>query len=296
MRPLLAIAWVAAALGAAVPAAQAWGPDGHRIVGEIAWRSLRPATRAAVRDLLPRGEYGTLAEASTWADTYARSHPGYEWLEPLHYVNVDPSATAVRVGRDCGCVVGAIEIYRDRLADRSLAHGSRVEALRLLAHFVGDVHQPLHVSHPDGRGGTRTEIHFDGDPMTLHALWDTGLIERKLRSLPPRRGVPRWRRFAQALDDSIAPADRTRWAASRDPDEWAEESLAVARQHAFAVRDGAVLGDAYYAQSIPAVSIRLQQAGVRLAALLEGALGPPLPAAPSPAGPGALGGEERSVR
>lgn len=259
---------VLAVLLGAAPGAGAWGPDGHRIVGEIAWRELSPKTKQALRTLLE--EDATLAEASAWADTNARRNRHWKYLEPLHYVDVDPGGSALRVPRSCKCVIGAIEIERDRLADPAKSQADRVLALRLVAHFVGDVHQPLHVSHLDGRGGTRVNVRFDARPTTLHRLWDSGLIARELRERGRKRG-PRWRSWAQSLADGVSPAERAQWIASRDPRVWAEESLELARAYTFEVREGAVLGDAYFERSLPVVARRLQQAGVRLAALLEDA-------------------------
>jgi len=250
--------------------ASAWGPDGHRIVGEIAWRALSPETKQALRELFDEGE--TLAEASAWADTDARRNRRWAHLAPLHYVNVDPDGTALRVPRRCNCVIGAIEIERDRLADPAKSRADRALALRLVAHFVGDVHQPLHVSHLDGRGGTTVDVRFDGKPTTLHRLWDSGLIARELRERGRKRG-PRWRSWAQSLSDGVTPAERKQWTQSRDPRVWAEESLALARAHTFEAREGAALGDAYFERSLPVVARRLQQAGVRLAVLLEDAAG-----------------------
>lgn len=260
------------ALTAAAPA-YAWGPDGHRVTGEIAWRLAADRTKQALRELLPRGRDGTLAEAAAWADTVARDDPRYRWLEPLHYVNVAPDADRVRIGRDCECVVGAIDDARDRLADARRSRAERLEALRLVAHFVGDVHQPLHVSHPDGRGGNTIDAVFDGAPTNLHRLWDGDLLRRELRERGRRKG-PRWRAYAHSLADRASPAERERWRRVLDPRVWAEESLVLARAHAFSVRDGARLGDRYFEDTMPVVSERLAQAGVRLAALLDASFAP----------------------
>ncbi len=261
---------VLVALLGPVSGASAWGPDGHRIVGEIAWRGLSPEAKQALRALLDEG--ATLAEESAWADTEARRNRRWAYLEPQHYVNVDPAGTALRVPRRCNCVIGAIEIERDRLADPATPHADRVLALRLVAHFVGDVHQPLHVAHPDGRGGTRVDVRFDGGATTLHRLWDGGLIARELRERGRKRG-PRWRSWAHSLADAVTPAEHAQWTATRDPRAWAEESLVLGRAYAFAPREGEALGDAYFERTLPVVAERLQQAGVRLAALLEDALG-----------------------
>jgi hypothetical protein len=259
---------VSALLGG-VSGASAWGPDGHRITGEIAWRELSEQAKQALRPLL---DGGTLAEAAAWADTDARGNRRWKHLEPLHYVNVDPEGTALRVQRSCKCVIGAIEIERDRLADPTRSRADRVLALRLVAHFVGDVHQPLHVTHLDGRGGTSVDVRFEGKSTTLHRLWDSGLVARELRERGRKRG-PRWRSWAQSLEDAVTPAERAQWTASLDPRAWAEESLVLARTYTFPVREGAALGDAYFDETLPVVARRLQQSGVRLAALLEAVLG-----------------------
>ena len=258
----------------------AWGPNGHRISGEIAWRNLTPRTKDAVRALLPKKDrYDTLAETAAWADTFARDHPReWRWLEPLHYVNADPRGDAVRAGRNCGCVVGAIEIQADRLRDPKASRAEKMEALRLVAHFVGDVHQPLHVAHLDQRGGTTVDVRFDGKPTTLHKLWDSGMLERKLRERRRGRGRGgRWRAHAHALADAVSPTQRAEWTASREPRAWAGESLRLAREYTFSVREDAALGDPYYERSIPIVEQRLQQSGLRLAALLNAIFDPAAP-------------------
>ena len=255
----------------------AWGPDGHRITGEIAWRSLSPKTKAAVGELLPKGRYDTLAEAAAWADTYARNHPReYRWLEPFHYVDADPHADHVIAGPRCECVLAAIEIQTDRLRNPNSPQEAKIDALRLLAHFVGDVHQPLHVSHPDMRGGTTIDLHFDGEAMTLHRLWDSELLDRKLRERNRGRS-PRWRGVAQSFVDTQDTAESARWTASLDPHVWADESLALSKQPLFAVQRDESLGDAYYEKALPVVLQRLEQSGIRLAALLNSIFDPDRP-------------------
>jgi hypothetical protein len=275
------VPWIAVLLLACAPeAVLAWGPNGHRISGEIAWRNLTPRAKDAVRALLPKKDrYDTLAETAAWADTFARDHPReWRWLEPLHYVNADPRGDAVHAGRNCKCVVGAIEIQTDRLRDPQASRAEKTEALRLVAHFVGDVHQPLHVAHLDQRGGTTVDIRFDGKSMTLHKLWDSGMLERKLRERRRGRGRnQRWRAHAQSLADSMTAAQRAQWTASLEPRVWAGESLGLARDYTFSVREDATLGDAYYERSIPIAEQRLQQSGLRLAALLNAIFDPVAP-------------------
>ena len=51
------------------------------------------------------------------------------------------------------CVVDRIEIFEHVLSDSNASRDDRIEALKFLVHFVGDVHQPV----PRNRGGSWRE-------------------------------------------------------------------------------------------------------------------------------------------
>ena len=53
-------------------------------------------------------------------------------------------------------------------------------ALRFLVHFVGDVHQPLHLTDRE-RGGNDDFVRFENRKINLHSLWDTALITKAIR-------------------------------------------------------------------------------------------------------------------
>lgn len=55
-----------------------------------------------------------------------------------------------------------------------------LDSLRFLTHFIGDVHQPLHLTSRE-RGGNSDPVIWQGRHMSLHALWDTGLITKAVR-------------------------------------------------------------------------------------------------------------------
>lgn len=268
--------------------AWAWGNDGHRIVGEIAWQQMTPAARDAARKFLPSGRYGVLYEAATWPDSYARMYERYDWVKPLHYVDADSELDDIEVEPRCECVVGAIARFSEQLTDESQRYGYRVNALRFVAHFVGDVHQPLHTGHPDGIGGNRTSVRFDGQRTNLHSLWDSGLLRYHLQraAAPPARDpwepeiapvgvVPTdWEGYALSLLAEITDEEIEEWTRDLDPEHWATESRRLARQHIYEVAPGARLDAAYYEAAMPVIELRLKQAGVRLGALLNELLDP----------------------
>ncbi len=247
-------------LAVAVSAAcHAWGEDGHRIVGEIAAHHLTPEATAAVAGLL--GDK-TLADVSNWADEI-KSDSSWDWAKPLHYANVQPGEPTFDMERDCpeaGCVVKAIEDYSEVLADTERPAEERVTALKFLVHFVGDIHQPLHVSHARDRGGNDIKVEFFHNRTNLHVVWDSLLI---LRTNKP------WSKYATELRRRITPEMRSRWGKVTDPTMWANESYTLAVDHAYVIPGDGELGQKYFDCSIPIVERRLQSAGVRLAVLLN---------------------------
>lgn len=256
--------WAFAACVLAVSArAFAWGSDGHQIVAAIAEQRLSDEARAAVTELL---DGQTMSEVSSWADRVRRQEE-YRWTGPMHYANLAPGATKFDLARDCapaddgapGCVVSAIERYRGVLEDDAATHEAKAEALRFLIHFVGDVHQPLHVSFERDRGGNSVKVVFLGQESNLHRVWDEQLIES--RALP-------WAVYAEALSGKITVDQQLAWA-EMDPAVWATESYQLAVSNAYAVPAGGVLDEAYVSRNIGVVETRLSQGGVRLALVLN---------------------------
>jgi hypothetical protein len=270
-----------AALSLVAPKAWAWGDDGHRVVGELAWRYLSPAAQAAVSEALTDPGYDSLAQAATWPDTYARRFPEYDPMKPFHYVNVDAKATSYQRERDCpnGCVVTALTQFIALLQSKqpALSLAERRRALYWIAHFVGDIHQPLHVAHPDGKGGTATLLAFFDAPdkRSAHWIWDFGLIERRPLATglaPAADAEPTFRALADELAAQLTPGKVRDYQRTTSPEAFANESLRLSRRYAFLKSSDHV--DAAYEQTRwPIVAQQLQKAGVRLAAILDHALG-----------------------
>lgn len=192
MRRLLASVLL---LAVALPAG-AWGSLGHRLVGELAQRQLKPATAAEVRRLLAGEPDPSLAGVATWADDVRSSSPElFKRTSRWHYVNHASGSCDYAPPRDCpggNCVIGAVEKQRAVLADRRQSREARRDALKFLVHFVGDMHQPLHASNRDDAGGNKFQVSlrtgiapeayvrdkYVGGVMgtNLHSVWDYYLL------------------------------------------------------------------------------------------------------------------------
>jgi endonuclease I len=237
-----------------------WGFSGHRIVGEIASFHLTEDAEAGIELLLGNQ---TLADVSTWADV-VRNSSSFRWTKKMHYINVPRDATSVDLDRDCDdeeCVVAAIRKFRDQILDESLPFAWRVNAAKFLVHFVGDVHQPLHVSYADDKGGNETEVSFFGTDLKLHAIWDTSILEQGMDS-----SGASYEDYAIELDAEITEQEVEMWSAVTDPTDWANESLAITRNLYPPLES---MGSAEHEGALPVVRLRLKQGGIRLAALLN---------------------------
>ena len=245
--------------------AWAWGSEGHRIVAEIADQYLEPAAALQVRDLLAIENETTLAAVSNWADQIrGQRRNTASW----HFVDIPISASSYDAARDCprgNCVVAKIDQFAAELRDRNVPPAQRLEALKFLVHFVGDVHQPLHASDNGDRGGNEIRVEFNGRRTNLHAVWDTGLLA------PVVQGDER--SYALHLAKTITPGDIAKWRGGSAAD-WASDSHAVAHDVIYDVlpHQPGLLPMRYEQSALPVVNEQLKEAGIRLAATLNAAL------------------------
>jgi hypothetical protein len=245
----------------------AWGPTGHRVVGRIAMHHLTDEAARAVTCILgPEG----LDQVSTWPDEI-RADPNWSKSAPWHFISIDDEETLETTQRDpAGDVLEAIQRYTAVLRDPQASQPSKQEALKFLVHFVGDLHQPLHVGRRADRGGNSIKVTLFGQDTNLHSVWDVGLIESDKLSFSELAGF---------LDHPTLQEIQT-WQGST-PADWAAESKAV-RDQVYAIGDGKLSYDYAY-KEMPLIRRRLLQAGVRLAGLLNSifaGLGPSTPDRP----------------
>ena len=153
--------------------AWAWGPDGHMIVAQIAENQLTPTVKTKVQKILA-GQ--SMASVSTWADSI-KGQAEWAMTKPWHFVDVPDGASYENIPHsEDGDVIVAITNMISVLKKSSSATQDQQNALKFLIHFVGDIHQPLHVGRPSDRGGNDVKVVFEGRSQNLHALWDTGLF------------------------------------------------------------------------------------------------------------------------
>lgn len=281
------------------PNALAWGKFGHVTICEIAYREMTPDARTELnRILVAHGEYTSFNRACLEADRFPRTLPA------AHFVNYPRELDEVTDDSCNGasrCVISEIDSDFQKLANTSLTDQERGEAMILMGHWVGDIHQPLHVSYKDDRGGNSIKKRGKCSASNLHAVWDNCIVEDKVLLGNALQRLFGWAKFTRAyraadrLGALITDQQRANWTNS-EVFEWAAESYEITTQPDVGychLRSGACWYDtqnkvfedgeeqkvfqnnaAYHDQFGPVVEERIMKAGVRLGDLLNQALDP----------------------
>jgi hypothetical protein len=274
------------ALLAAGPASAYW-EYGHQTIAQIAMANVKPKTRAAVHRILrqadllgtPQCKAETIEDASIWPDCIknikdADGKRPFDFAYTWHFQDTEicKPYDPVPPCKDGNCVT--VQIDRDvaLLRDPRTSAHDRVQALAFLIHFVGDLHQPLHASDKEDKGGNDVKVAYgvyDPARLNLHSVWDGLLAERAITSGP-------------SLVRRYAPGEKAKLQAGSVAD-WAKESWDISRDDIYAKLGG---GDPCAAPSgkvqideatidgwVPIARLEVERGGLRLAKLLDRALG-----------------------
>jgi len=241
-----------------------------------------------------------LADGSTWPDDVRNQLKNGAW----HYIDIPRGAVRAPLEAFCGadgCITKAIAEQWAILRDKAANPGKRAEALRYLVHLVEDLHMPLHATTNNDMGGNCVPLqYFRGQPQehngnyspNLHFIWDVAILENNSKGVEPpalaarmeetfQRNIENWMHSgiqiadwaweSHDLAESVAYGELTPKIPIETPA--VVHSCADAQnvgQRMMALHVSAA--EAYQAAAAPVVEERLEQAGVRLAIMLNDAV------------------------
>jgi hypothetical protein len=292
MRWIIAAALAGLFFFAPAPA-RAWGQGGHYTVCEIGYLNLTPAARAEVDRLVALdGRFASFTETCTFPD-----NPVSRASE--HYSNYLRSQRRIGPGCPGGrpCVIEALNGDLAILRSATAGDPAKATAILYIGHWFGDLHQPLHISFADDRGGNSVKAPGPCSgtyEASLHSVWDSCVIERRIFG-PGTDRLARARAAARILAEPITKSQRRSWVRSK-PWQWAGESykITLAPRTGYCVRKGRdcwysadkpsfangdpvrtqLVDDAYLDRARPIVENRLRRAGIRLADALNRSFDP----------------------
>ena len=289
------LAW---SLGAVpfVQDASAWSARGHRLTALIAYEMLTPSSKARLKAILGTGD---LATAALYLDLRkTQLEQAIEGSRDWHFDNRPVcNAAAAKTGYCPGgnCASVRIRQHIDVLADPERSKAERLFAVRVIAHLVGDIHQPLHASNHDDFGGNTVKLAGSwqaGPKASLHTVWDDDFVDMAFARADDKNKSER--QIAKRLAAQITDAQKAAWVQG-SVDRWLQESYQLATQTAygglpgFACSDGEPaperieLSGEYVGKAVAVVPQQLKKGGVRLAGILNRVLsGARLGAQPGP--------------
>jgi S1/P1 Nuclease len=257
---------------ATVPA-WSWGNDGHRTVGMIADLILERSKpiHDAVKSTL---DNATLSDASVFADCakgptvcnrplspderdFVANNPGHK---EFHYTDVPIQQNSYRLGTAGTRDNDAVQVMREAInilrgnSGPTPAQLTKKQALWLLAHLAGDIHQPLHVGavyfddvcedqvDPNVAGagkpnfgiGTSIVSTNGGNDMKLPGeqsfhvkFWDEGTVTGAMRLAGRSKTIENFAQFiiGHAPTPGGMHGDIDSW-----PSQWADDTLPLAKQ------------------------------------------------------------------
>jgi hypothetical protein len=271
-----------------LPQVSAWGTLGHDTVAFIAQTYISNSTAAFAQNLLNDTSTAFLANVATWADSYRYTTEG-AFSAPLHYIDAldsPPESCNVDYDRDCpeeGCIVSAIANYTARLQTANISATEKQKALKWVIHFLGDIHQPLHVENLE-IGGNGINVTFDGIKTNLHHIWDSNMPEKLVGGYSLEDARTWAGELVQEIESGKWKNQSAGWLDGLDVSKGVESAMVWATDaNSFVCTtvvpdgqdavEGKELEGAYYDAAIPVIQLQIAKAGYRLAAWLDAIVG-----------------------
>lgn len=158
----------------------AWGKRVHAAIAHIAEQHLTPKAKKTVDQIL---EGKTMAYYASWPDYYRNEMKvevtdanGVKSMKGIpHTFKTDENRVPLRIhrGEALHFICESIETLEDW---KNVDDSTRLAAMQLLIHLVGDIHCPAHYKIHDGTGiggyYGKFDVTYWNQKTNMHAVWD----------------------------------------------------------------------------------------------------------------------------
>ena len=232
-----------------------WGKNGHRATGKIAEKHLTRKAKRSIDKIL-KGQ--SLAFVATYADEI-KSDKKYNKYYSWHYINMDLDQTYEQAEKNPkGDLVTGINTCIKILNDKNSSDDEKNFHLKMLVHFMGDLHQPMHIGRKEDKGGNSIQVEWFGKGSNLHRVWDTNMIDD-------------WEMSYIELADNADDLSKTQIETIEKGTliDWVNEVHIVTNEVYNSVEKGENLRYKYSYNHFGTVRTQLQKGGIRLAKVLN---------------------------
>lgn len=236
-------------------AAEDYGKTGHRAIGEIAEKHLSRKAEKEISKLL-NGQ--SLALISNFGDDI-KSDRDYDSYKPWHYVSFPFGEKYETYPKnEKGDIIHGIDVCIAVLKNDTSSKEDKVFHLKMLVHFIGDLHQPLHIGLAEDKGGNDFQVRWFNGGTNLHRVWDSDMIDSYQMSYTEL-----------ASNTNVLTKVEVAAIKSGKPLDWAYDSRLLAEDIYANTEVGEKLGYNYMYKYIDTLRFQLQKGGIRLAGLLN---------------------------
>ena len=232
-----------------------WGKTGHRTIGEIATKNLEKRSLKKINRLL---DYESVAAASVYADDI-KSDAKYNQYGPWHYVNFSGGKLYKEdpINPD-GDILQGIKTCILTIRSKEASKEEKAFSLKMLIHFLGDLHMPLHAGNQSDKGGNDIKVKWFGTDSNLHRVWDSDMIDDYQMSYTEL-----------ANNNNSLSKGQIEELKKGTLLDWVKESRQLALVIYSETNQDDKLGYKYMYQNFPIVQRQLQKGGVRLSVVLN---------------------------
>ena len=239
-----------------------WSQKGHDTVAFIAENHLTATTQAAIDSLL---DGKSIVYYANWLDNASHT-PEYAYSKTWHYKNIDADQTFRSAPLlKTGDIVTALNEQSKVLGDTNIVKEQRALALKMIAHLLGDIHQPMHMGHASDRGGNSWTVKYFNQPTNLHSMWDSRLPESA-----HKWSYTEWQNQIDRATDAETAVILT----DAYPEHWAEETYEICKQVYDQTPVDSKISYDYIATWAPVIEQQFLRGGIRLADMLNTLLDP----------------------
>lgn len=234
-----------------------WGQKGHDIVAYIAEQHLTDATKDSIDNLL---DGYSMVYWANWLDNASHT-PEYEYTKTWHYKNIDANKTFENAPNiKEGNIVDALYEQISILEDSTKTREDKQLAIKMVIHFLGDIHQPLHMGHASDKGGNWWNIKFFKNGTNLHSIWDSRVL-----STAHSWSHTEWQREIDRLPES----QQISLLKDGNPTVWGKETYEICKEIYENTPEGINVEYDYIADWTPTIEMQLLKGGLRLADVLN---------------------------
>jgi hypothetical protein len=236
-------------------ASNVWGPTGHRVVGAIAEDYLTPRTKRKLKKLLKKK---SMAFLSTFADEIKSDRKFNEYYS-WHYINMPMDSNYTDSEKNPkGDLYTGIETCKKVIQDENSSDADKIFHLKMLIHFMGDLHQPLHIGLKEDKGGNDFKVQWHYKDTNLHSVWDSKMIDS-------------YDMGYQELTDNADELSREQIKSLQEGSllDWVNETHELTRAVYKSAEKDENLRYRYSYKHFPIVRSQLQKGGIRLAKVLN---------------------------